>query len=340
MTTTAPAPAKTAALSADSAETPQTAIGAPSLFEGFKTHREALTETLKAVFSTAFGKDPEGVDAASLPKVTSDPIPLTREMIEPFILATCGTTQDFVRGDDLLMPPTFASVWGMTLLSQVLRKSNLKLPLIKVLHAGNQVRFARWPRTGDLLHVTAEIVSIDKKPSRTIAVARLTHTDARGELYFTVDTTVFFPGQPSSASPRGDKAANKIHPRVPYGTTELTRFAPTLASIRRYTAVGGDFNPVHVSDLAAKASGFPRAFIHGYAEKAIAAHAVIHEALGGDPERLVAMDVSFRRPLFTGIEAGIYLGPAQERDGETVRSIDIGPGPGERSFMSGSVTVR
>lgn len=61
---------------------------------------------------------------------------------------------------------------------------------------------------------------------------------------------------------------------------------------RRYAAVSGDVNPIHVNPLAAKALGFPRAIAHG-----MWTHA---RALGGFEGRLGdrhTVDVSFRKPI-------------------------------------------
>jgi acyl dehydratase len=62
---------------------------------------------------------------------------------------------------------------------------------------------------------------------------------------------------------------------------------------RRYAAVSGDVNPIHLSALTAKAFGFKRAIAHGMWVKARAL-----AALGGRLPDAVAVDVGFRKPLF------------------------------------------
>jgi acyl dehydratase len=62
---------------------------------------------------------------------------------------------------------------------------------------------------------------------------------------------------------------------------------------RRYAAVSGDVNPIHLSGLAAKAFGFKRAIAHGMWVKARAL-----AALSGRLPDAVAVDVGFRKPLF------------------------------------------
>ncbi|WP_448614686.1 MaoC family dehydratase [Modestobacter sp. URMC 112] len=62
---------------------------------------------------------------------------------------------------------------------------------------------------------------------------------------------------------------------------------------RRYAAVSGDANPIHLSGLSAKAFGFKRAIAHGMWLKARAL-----AALSGRLPDTVDVDVSFRKPLF------------------------------------------
>ena len=61
---------------------------------------------------------------------------------------------------------------------------------------------------------------------------------------------------------------------------------------RRYAAVSGDVNPIHLSSLAARAFGFPRTLVHGMWTKA--------RALASIESRLpaaYAVDVAFSQPL-------------------------------------------
>jgi acyl dehydratase len=62
---------------------------------------------------------------------------------------------------------------------------------------------------------------------------------------------------------------------------------------RRYAAVSGDVNPIHLSGLTAKAFGFKRAIAHGMWVKARAL-----AALSGRLPDALAVDVGFRKPLF------------------------------------------
>ena len=62
---------------------------------------------------------------------------------------------------------------------------------------------------------------------------------------------------------------------------------------RRYAAVSGDHNPIHLYPLTAKAFGFPRQIAHGMWTKARSIAAVENRL----PEQ-VRVDVAFKKPLF------------------------------------------
>lgn len=67
---------------------------------------------------------------------------------------------------------------------------------------------------------------------------------------------------------------------------------------RRYAKVSGDYNLIHLSTLAAKAFGFPRAFIHGmWSTSASLAHLPEQVRVNELPLRY---DVAFKGPIFLG----------------------------------------
>jgi acyl dehydratase len=74
---------------------------------------------------------------------------------------------------------------------------------------------------------------------------------------------------------------------------------------RRYAAVSGDVNPIHLSSLTAKAFGFKRAIAHGMWVKARAL-----AALSGRLPDAVTVDVGFRKPLFLPSTVTLATGEA------------------------------
>ncbi len=73
---------------------------------------------------------------------------------------------------------------------------------------------------------------------------------------------------------------------------------------RRYAAVSGDVNPIHVSNLAAKAFGFPRAIIHG-----MWTHARALAALEGSLPPAYRVAVDFTKPILLPAKVGFAAAP-------------------------------
>jgi acyl dehydratase len=74
---------------------------------------------------------------------------------------------------------------------------------------------------------------------------------------------------------------------------------------RRYAAVSGDVNPIHLSALTAKAFGFKRAIAHGMWVKAR-----VLGALSGRLPDAFTVDVTFRKPLFLPSTVTLSTAPA------------------------------
>jgi acyl dehydratase len=73
---------------------------------------------------------------------------------------------------------------------------------------------------------------------------------------------------------------------------------------RRYAAVSGDVNPIHLHPLTARAFGFPRAIAHGMWCKA---HALA--ALESRLPDAFTVDVAFRKPVLLPSTAHFVVRP-------------------------------
>ena len=73
-----------------------------------------------------------------------------------------------------------------------------------------------------------------------------------------------------------------------------SRFAAPAGLGRRYAAVSGDYNPIHLGDLVAKPFGFRKAIAHGMWSLARCAA----EAGEADVAGPVTLDVAFKTPVF------------------------------------------
>jgi MaoC like domain len=130
---------------------------------------------------------------------------------------------------------------------------------------------------------------------------------------------------------RGASAPGEIEPQQPV-TVDLGDRANAVWHVpadmgRRYAAVSGDVNPMHLSSLAAKAFGFPRTLVHGMWTKA--------HALAAIEPRLpaaYAVDVAFSRPLLLPSVAGFVASPQDQGWDFAVR-----PARGSGDHLRGTV---
>ena len=90
---------------------------------------------------------------------------------------------------------------------------------------------------------------------------------------------------------------------------------------RRYGAVSGDVNPIHLSGVTAKAFGFKRAIAHGMWVKARAL-----AALSGRLPEALSVDVAFRKPLFLPSAVNLSTAPVGSGWDVAVRNAVNGAG--------------
>lgn len=64
--------------------------------------------------------------------------------------------------------------------------------------------------------------------------------------------------------------------------------------------LNGDHNPLHADPAFAAEAGFDRPILHGLCTFGYAGRAVLHQAAGGDPSRLGALQGQFSAPVFPG----------------------------------------
>lgn len=87
---------------------------------------------------------------------------------------------------------------------------------------------------------------------------------------------------------------------------EVRSEIPTLArvvtaeDVRAYAEAGGDRNPLHVDDDAARAAGFPGVIAHGMFTMGHLSACIARWA--GGPERIRRLSAQFRAPVFMGEE--------------------------------------
>ena len=133
------------------------------------------------------------------------------------------------------------------------------------------------------------------------------------------------------ASPRST-ARDEGDPRgePPSQWDEVTEWSLRGDAGRRYAAVSGDWNPIHLWSVTARPFGFRRPILHGFCTQAMVAHALIEHRLGGDPAALRRLRIAFRAPLALPGRARLLVG-----DGIGVRWFRVA-GEGDTVYAEGT----
>jgi acyl dehydratase len=199
------------------------------------------------------------------------------------------------------VPVTFPHVLGFPLSVWLMTRDDFPHPLLGLVHLREQI-VAREPlpigaRVDLAAHVVNErahrkgvqfdVVVQARRDGRVVWASTSTHLRRGASL----------PDTPSISSGEGEQGGDVGRASRGARAVDLDHLPTTArwkvpADIgRRYAAVSGDRNPIHLTAVTAKAFGFPRAIAHGMWTTA---HALA--GLGSLP-RPCTVDVAFRRPL-------------------------------------------
>ncbi|KQY21776.1 dehydratase [Cellulomonas sp. Root485] len=152
------------------------------------------------------------------------------------------------------LPAGFVHVLAFPVATALMVRSDFPLPLVGLVHVANRVTQHRPVLLTDALDVRATATDLRGHRSGT-QVDLVTEVSVDGSVAWRGVSTYLARGVRLGGS--GDEPATFVPP-TPTGRWKLDGDIG-----RRYAAVSGDRNPIHLSALSAKALGFPRAIAHG-----------------------------------------------------------------------------
>jgi acyl dehydratase len=211
-----------------------------------------------------------------------------------------GHVADYARvcGFDLrdTLPASYLHILGFPLAMSLMTDGDFPFGVIGLVHVANRIEHVRPVALGETpsLRVHAENLREHPKGRQFDVVAVAT---VGGERVWEGRSTYLRRGGGSGGESAATKDDNKTDERVG-GTATVDGTAPEAvwtipADIgRRYGAVSGDRNPIHLHNVSAKLFGMPRAIAHGMWLKARVLAALQPEL----PERFTA-EVRFKRPV-------------------------------------------
>jgi acyl dehydratase len=210
--------------------------------------------------------------------------------VDPVALAHYAHVCGFTLRDEL--PPTYPHVLAFPLHIELLAKAPFSA--VGVVHIANRIVQHRPLLLGEELTLSASVSEL--RPHRRGRQFDFVSSARVGDELVWEDV--------STNLKRGD--GDESLPREPAfeapPVTAHWRLPDDLG--RRYAAVSGDSNPIHMHALAAKAFGFPRAIVHGMWTKARCLAALrLPDAF--------AVDVRFKKPIL--LPSRVTFGEAGER---------------------------
>jgi acyl dehydratase len=208
---------------------------------------------------------------------------------EPERLAAYSRVCGFRLGDSL--PPTYPHVFAFPLAMTLMTDRAFPLPVLGLVHVANRIEQQRPLGAGEALslRVRAENLRDHAKGRQFDLVAEAA---VGGETAWRSTSTYLRreKGDQGSA-PRDAEEADPAEVRV--GSDRPNAVWPVAGDTgRRYAAVSGDVNPIHLRKPTARLFGFPRPIAHGMWTKARCLAAFE----GRFPSSFVA-EVQFKKPV-------------------------------------------
>jgi len=234
-------------------------------------------------------KDPHG-DPSTLS--FSREVTLERDHVAAYA-AVCG----FPAKD--AVPLTYPHVLAFPLQMSIMTSPEFPFPAIGSVHVENSVTGHRPIFAGETLDLTARAGS-PRPHAKGTTVDFTTEVRVGDELVWESTSTYLRRGRGDDSAPSGTTFSE-----VPPGGVEW-RLPADLG--RRYAAVSGDRNPIHLYPLTAKALGFPRQIAHGMWSKARCVAAIENRL----PDA-VRVDVAFKKPIV--LPGSVSFGVAGTADG-------------------------
>jgi acyl dehydratase len=204
---------------------------------------------------------------------------------DPAAVAAYAKVCGFALRDHL--PPTYPHVLAFPLHMALMSDGAFPFGAVGLVHIANRITQHRRLGVGEELALRVEATKIASHPKgRAFDVV----TEVRvGRQIAWASTSTFLSrgkGDPGAAS-------GEAFPIVPDDVTASAEWRLPGDLGRRYAAVSGDRNPIHMHSLTAKPLGFPAAIAHGMWTKARAL-AALESRL---PDAFIT-DVRFRRPIY------------------------------------------
>jgi len=221
------------------------------------------------------------------------------------------------------LPPTYLHILAFPLSVALMTERAFPFPLVGAVHVNNSITVARPVFAHETVSLTVRAADLRPHPAgRQFDLLAAATID--GETVWSGRSTYLRRGKPAEGS--GEKKDRRSTDAAPGALTQI-RVPENIG--RRYGAVSGDRNPIHLHSLTAKAFGFPSNIAHGMWLKARTL-----ASLEGRLPDAFTVDVAFKLPVL--LPSTIALSTEQTDTGYT---LDVRNAKSGKPHLAGAVTT-
>ncbi|WP_158542497.1 MaoC family dehydratase [Lujinxingia litoralis] len=228
------------------------------------------------------------------------------------------------------VPLPYLQVLAAPLHAAIIAHADFALPALGLVHLENTMVQHRALHPEEAIALSARV--LEGRWDERLGYIVTLGSEARvgQELVWESELTALSPVR------RGKKRATKKGEAPPSGEAPGTRVSVMVdvpeAQGRRYAGVSGDYNPIHLHALTARAFGFPRAIAHGmWTLSRVWAEAQPLLQTEGE----LRLQARFRKPVM--LPSRIWIGVREAADGEGLELCCKSPDL-SKTHLEGSVT--
>jgi acyl dehydratase len=185
-----------------------------------------------------------------------------------------------------VLPPTYLHVLAFPLSVALMLEPAFPFPLVGLVHVANSTTVARPVHSDELVSLAVRAADLRPHPAGR-QLDLLAEASVDDAVVWSARSTYLRREKPTDPRPDKKPAATA----EPWDAVSSVLVPENIG--RKYAAVSGDRNPIHLHALTAKAFGFPKAIAHGMWLKARTL-----AALEGRLPDGYTVDVAFKTPVF------------------------------------------
>lgn len=267
---------------------------------------------------------------ARKPALATDTVPRIEGVLERFAVdrrhlaryrRVCGDT------DSAELPITYPHVIATPVHLAMIACEAFPVSLLGVVHTRNRIVQHRPLRVDDAGEIHAWLEG-HRETARGQELDLQTQVRVGGEIVWSEISTFLARRTDRSRPPRKREGGLPHLDVPPRQDVSTSTFVVSPGVGRQYARVSGDFNPIHIADVAARFFGFKRAIAHGMWSLARCA-----AEIGGTAfSRPCTLDVAFKRPISFCARTVLESWMADQRVGFSLRDSQAA-----RDHLLGSV---